>query len=139
MNKQNLKKHTQEELKNSLKHLEYSYKKVQKINLDNKKWDDEVLETLESFAARFARTSDIFISRYLRLLANESDPAFRGSLIDLLNFSEKNNWINSAKLWFRIRELRNAASHDYTAEDLGLLFKELFSLAPEILKIRNLL
>jgi hypothetical protein len=64
------------------------------------------------------------------------DPAFRGSVIDLLNQSEKFGWIEDANNWRRIRELRNIAAHEYTVDDLQDLYKELIELSPYILKVK---
>ncbi|MGZ3744779.1 MAG: hypothetical protein ACXWRA_13370, partial [Pseudobdellovibrionaceae bacterium] len=68
-------------------------------------------------------------------LAHDWDPAFRGSFMDLLNLSEKFGAIQSAAKWFRIRELRNVAAHDYAAEDFKALYQELLDLTPEILAV----
>ena len=117
--------------------LAYSYNKVSAMDLPLVgEGDDESLETLESFSSRFARFSDLVISRYLRICAIEVDPAFRGTVIDLLNFSEKMNWIESATTWRRIRELRNVAAHEYTADDYMKLYKELIHLCPHLLNFR---
>ena len=78
---------------------------------------EEELEVLESFSSRFARYSDLILSRYLRFLAREKDPAFRGSAIDIINLGEKFGWIKDAAAWRRIRELRNLAAHEYESED----------------------
>ncbi len=115
-------------------HLEYSYKKVSKLSF-SKEWDEEELETLESFSSRFARFSDLVISRYFRILAREKDPGFNGPVIDLLNLAEKFSWIKSQKTWMRIREIRNIAAHEYTAEDYKKLYKEVFDLTPDVLSI----
>ena len=79
--------------------------------------------------------SDLIIARYFRLLVLEKDPAFRGSLIDLLNQAEKQGWISSREVWLRIRELRNLAAHDYEAENYQALYEELIRLTPELLKV----
>lgn len=135
-----LKNSTREALLKALNHLEYSYQKILKNELVKKsEWSEEELETLESFSSRFARSSDIFLSKYLRTLALETDPAFRGTFIDTLNLAEKMNWISSARQWTRIRELRNVAAHEYTQEDLQSLFQELIDLAPLVLSIRAIL
>ncbi len=131
---------TEESLLKALKHLEYSYQKVLKKELLKKsEWSEEELETLESFSSRFARTSDIFLSQYLRTLSLETDPAFRGTFIDTLNLAEKMNWITSAKEWLRIRELRNVSAHEYHTSDLHSLFQELIRLTPLVLSIQTLL
>ncbi len=124
----------QNDLRKSKQHLEFSFNKV-KLMVLAKDMQEEQLETLESFSSRFARFSDLLISRYFRLKALENDPAFRGSVIDLLNQAEKFSWISSADIWLRIRELRNIAAHEYSAEDYLKLYEELVRLTPELLKI----
>jgi len=132
-----LKAKIEQDLKKSQAHLEYSFAKVQKINLEElNEQDNETLETLESFSSRFARFSDLAVSRYLRFLATENDPAFRGTLIDLLHLAEKQGWIESAQDWRRIRELRNIAAHEYSADDYRKLYKELINLCPHLLKFK---
>ncbi len=123
------------DLKKVKKHLESSYTKVLKLKL-SKELDDNSLETFESFSSRFARFSDILISKYLRLLAMEADPAYRGSVVDLLNFSEKNGWISSSQEFKKIRELRNTASHDYSAENINDLYAELIKSTPALLAVK---
>ena len=76
-----------DDLASARKHLEYSRAKVEKIDLDRELGEEE-LETLESFSSRFARYSDIIISKYLRFLARGKDPAFRGSVVDVLTAAE---------------------------------------------------
>jgi hypothetical protein len=131
-----LKKVTKDALDKARKHLEYSFQKVKKIDMD-KDWSEDELETLESFSSRFARYSDLIVSRYFRLLATEKDPAFRGSIVDLLNLAEKFHWIRSAKTFLRIRELRNLAAHEYEAENYRALYKEIFELTPTLLEVNH--
>ncbi len=128
-----LKKKLQDDLASSRKHLDYSYAKVQAMSLEGPLSEEE-LETLESFSSRFARHSDLIVSKYLRMLAREKDPAFRGSAIDVINLGEKYGWISDAAAWRRIRELRNVAAHEYEAEDVRELYKELVRLAPHLLR-----
>lgn len=123
-----------EDLEKARKRLEYSFTKVRNQKFDHELEESE-LEILESFSSRFARFSDLLISRYFRLLMLEKDPAFRGSLIDLLNQAEKHAWISSKNTWLRIRELRNLASHDYEAENYQALYQELIQLTPELLHV----
>ncbi len=67
---QELKTKIEHDLKKYQDYLEYSFAKVQKINLEElSEQDNETLETLESFSGRFARFSDLAASRYLRFLA----------------------------------------------------------------------
>lgn len=125
----------QEQFLKSRKHLEYSFEKVQKLDPPSDLSSEEELEVWESFASRFARTSYLLVSKVFRTLLLSKDPAFRGSVIDLLNQAEKFSWIESAMTWRRIRELGNVAAHEYAVEDLKALYKELVSLTPSILKV----
>lgn len=126
------------DLSNALRHFKYSHAKVSKIDFAAD-WDEETLETLESFSSRFARLSDLFIARFLRLKLQQSDPAFRGSLIDSLNLGEKLGFLDSARNWARIRELRNIAAHEYSTDDYRRLYAELLRLSPHLLKVEELL
>ena len=123
------------QLQKSQQHLNYSFLKVQKLPMLTDATPDDEMETWESFAARFARTSDLYISRVLRRVILTKDPAFRGSVIDLLNQAEKFAWIESAEVWRRIRALRNVAAHEYVMDDLQALYSELIRLTPFILKV----
>jgi hypothetical protein len=128
----------QESVRRALDHLEYSWRKVSNYDLNRTDWSEEELEVLESFSSRFARCSDLVISRLLRSYALQSDPGFRGTLVDLLNLAEKQSWIDSAHTWYRIRELRNVAAYDDVAEDFGPVTRELFALCPQVLQARRL-
>jgi len=134
-----LKDQVARDLKKSLRHLDYSYQKVRHFKFDGHAWSEAELETLESFSSRFVRTSDLFVSRYLRILCLEANPAFRGSLVDTLNLGEKAGHIGSAETWKRIRALRNVAAHEYATDDVNMLYQELISLTPTILNIAKLL
>jgi hypothetical protein len=128
-------KNFQDQFKKSQGHLEYSFLKVKKMALIHDKSTEEDLETWESFSSRFARSSDILVSKLLRKLILTKDPAFRGSVIDLLNQAEKFGWIVDADTWKRIRELRNVAAYEYAVDDLQELYQELIALTPHILRV----
>ena len=127
-----LKEKLLEDLRASRKHLEYSYRKAREISLSGD-LSEEDLETLESFSSRFARYSDLILSRYLRFLAREKDPAFRGSVMDVVHLAEKFRWIQNAEVWRRIRELRNVAAHEYESADYRSLYGEIVRLTPHLL------
>jgi len=96
----------------ALNTLEHSWQKLQSKSLpdlSNKNLDD--LESWEALTSRFARTTDIFLSKYIRLLIMELDPGFRGEIRDLLDKAEKNQMITNADEWMKIRELRNKIAH----------------------------
>ena len=73
--------------------------------------------------------------KYLRTLALEQDPAFNGTVRDVLNFAEKFGTIDSAELWMEIRELRNISAHEYLDEKLSAHFKRVRDLTPHVLAI----
>ncbi len=129
----------QEKLKKALKHLDYSFKKIAKLPVDVEKLDEETLETWESFAARFARASDIFLSRYIRTLVLLEDPGFSGTMRDFLNVAEKKGFVDSAKEWLIIRELRNITAHEYSDKDMAAFFMTLRDKCPKLLDISRLL
>lgn len=121
----------------ALDRLSYSYQKVKNLSLAVEAFDDETLETWESFSARFARASDIFLSQYLRTYVLISDSGFQGTMRDFLNAAEKFGLIEDAKVWMEIRELRNISAHEYTEEDLAAVFKRLLIECPKLLNIRD--
>ena len=123
------------QLSKAKKRLSYSYNKVKGFNLDHIE-DEDILEPLESFSSRFARFSDIVISKYFRFCAIEKDPAFKGSTIDLIHFAEASGLITSAETWIRIRKLRNRASHEYASDNYKELYRELITLCPSLLKVK---
>lgn len=126
-------------LKKSLHHLEYSYNKVIKLSINVDEMDEEVLETWESFASRFARTSDIFLMKYLKAKIKQSDPGFHGTFRDYLNEAEKIKLIDEASIWMNIREIRNISAHDYSESNLQQIFETLKKLAPILLNVKKLL
>jgi hypothetical protein len=123
-------------LKKALKHLDYSYNKILKLSDKVEILDDEDLETWESFAARFSRVVDIFLTRYLRAFILMNDPGFNGSLRDFVNQGEKLGIIDNADSWMSLRELRNISAHDYSERDLGEFFSRLKQECPKLLNIK---
>ena len=132
-------KEQRNKLLKAIAHLEYSYKKIQLIESDTSKMDDEDLETWESFSARFCRVSDIFLAKYVRTFVLAQDPGLIGSFRDFLNQAEKLNLLDNVELWMSIRELRNISAHDYTDKDLALFFKRLQQEAPRLIELKNTL
>ena len=125
----------QRKLTKALQYLQYSYNKI--LNLSDKveKLDEESLETWESFAARFSRVAEIFLTQYLRTVVLMNDPGFSGSLRDFVNQGEKLGILDDAKAWMAIREIRNITAHDYSEADLSEFFKLLKKECPRLLKI----
>jgi hypothetical protein len=101
--------------------------------------DEEDLETWESFAARFCRVSDIFLTKYIRTYVLSQDPGFSGSFRDFLNQAEKLSLIENVDTWMAIRELRNITAHDYTDKDLAVFFQRLQQETHRLLALKHML
>lgn len=122
-------------LKKSLRHLSYSYAKVQKLSAAVAQMDDETLETWESFTARFSRTVDLFLTKYLRAVVLKEDPGFSGTIRDYADYGEKLGLIDSSDQWMEFRGFRNVIVHEYEDEDLQKNLEDLRRLAPIVLSI----
>lgn len=120
-----------------INHLSHSYQKVLKMTTDVEKLDIDQLEIWESFAARFARVSDIFLAKYVRTWVLQGDPAFRGSLRDFVDQAEKLGLIENADTWMEIRELRNASAHEYSEEKFSEDVQKMRNLTPILIALRD--
>lgn len=137
MSKDDLIKEYQRKLQKALGHFKYSYTKILNLPMDARKLDEEMMETWEGFSARFCRLAELYMAKYLRARIFQNDPAFDGSFRDMLDLAEKLRQIDSADVWFKIRELRNMAAHDYTEEELTEYFKKLLQYSPFLLDIEK--
>jgi hypothetical protein len=125
----------QRDFLDALNTLEYSWQKIRDKKIpDLNKKNLDALETWEAFTSRFARTTDIFLSKYIRLLILDLDPGFRGEIRDYLDKAEKANFISNADQWMKVRELRNHIAHEYSKADLENTFKNVISLVPFVLQ-----
>jgi hypothetical protein len=118
----------------ALNTLEFSWKKLKDLklpDLNNKNLNE--LESWEALTSRFARTTDIFLTKYIRFLVLELDPGFRGEIRDLLDKAEKSGLVSNADEWMKIRELRNQIAHEYTKEDLAKTFSDVVGFTPFVL------
>ena len=123
-----------DEVISALGPLLHSWEKLKGQGLPDlsKKSLDE-LEAWEAFASRFARLTDILLSKYLRFLILQKDPGFRGEIRDYLDMAEKNALVSDADTWMKIRELRNKIAHEYTKEDLQKTLKDILQFTPFVL------
>ncbi len=129
-----LKQKYQAEFLDALSTLAFSWNKLKEKNLPQLEQKNlEEFEAWEALTARFARTTDIFLSKYLRFLVLELDPGFRGEMRDLIDKGEKANIVSDADKWMAVRELRNMISHEYTREDIIKTLKEVLSFVPFVL------
>ena len=103
--------------------------------LNPSQMSDSELEAWDGFASRFARTSDIFLSKYVKAYVLKDDPAFDGGFVDQLNRAEKLGLIDSVQTWMEIRELRNATVHEYSDQDLEKIFEKFRKFTPLLLSL----
>ncbi len=125
------------EILEGIKHLKYSYNKVQSLTSDISGLSSEDLETWEGLVARFGRVSDIFLSKYIKTYVLSGDPGFRGSLRDFLDQAEKFGIVESADLWMEVRQLRNISVHEYSAGKIPQILNRVRDLTPELLKLED--
>lgn len=93
------------------------------------------MEAWDGFAARFARTSDIFLSKYVRAAILNDDPAFEGGFVDQLHRAEKLGILQDVALWMEIRELRNATVHEYSDSDLERIYEKFRKYTPLLMEL----
>ncbi len=118
----------------ALNSLDVSWNKLKNLplpNLENKNLEE--LESWEAFTSRFARTTDIFLTKFIRLLILDLDPGFRGEISDHLDKAEKSNLVSNADLWMKIRELRNQIAHEYTKDEFKKTFTDVINFTPFVL------
>ncbi len=121
----------------SLKYLEYSYNRTLPMTTDPSQMNDSELEAWDSFASRFARSSDIFLSKYIKAYIMKDDPAFEGGFVDQLNRAVKLDLIDDVATWMEIRELRNATVHEYSDQDLQKIFEKFRKYSPLIFQLAH--
>jgi len=128
-----------QKLQKALRYLAYSYNKALQLPMHFAELTEETLEVWESFAARFSRAADLFISKYIRIVVELKEPGFRGTTIDYLNQAEKIGLIDSAEGWVELRKLRNVTVHEYSDQAFDEYAKRLLALTPRLLELRKVL
>ncbi len=121
----------------SLKYLEYSYNRTLQMPLRPSQMSDSEMEAWDSFTARFARTSDIFLSKYVKAYILADDPAFEGGFVDQLKRAEKLGLLSDVAMWMEIRELRNATVHEYSDQDLEKIFEKIRRFSAYLFELRT--
>lgn len=114
--------------------LQHSFKSCKKIGI-KKKYSEKELVEYEAFASRFARTSDIFIQKILRLI-DELDAETQvppPTPMDRMNRAEKKGVVESAEKLIEIRKLRNTIAHEYIPEAIKGIFKSVLNGTPYLL------
>lgn len=97
------------------KHLEYSREKIARwwrVDWGFDDWNEEQLESLAAFKGRFAELQDQLASA-MKLIANIEEEK-TDVFTYVLNFMAKIYVLDSVEQWHEVRDLRNAAAHDYS-------------------------
>lgn len=120
-----------EDILDSKDALIYSYEKSKNLGIKNEYTYDEQ-EVFEAFSSRFARSSDILLKKLFKIIAKLEQEHISTNM-DLLNFAEKIQIIESLENQVEIRELRNTIAHIY-ANDIIELYDECLRLTPFLIK-----
>ena len=121
----------------ALNYLEYTFERVKPLSTNPGTLSGEELERWDGMATRFARASDLFLSKYIKAAIVKDDPAFDGSFRDFLNRAEKLGLIDDAHTWLEVRNLRNVAVHEYSEGDLQKILEKFIKYSPLLLELRQ--
>ena len=101
-------------------HLAYTHKTLFSQSIDLA-WvkaidtNESLAEKVDAFVGRFGRLQDHIgeklISRFARLLGEQPR-----SLLDVLAFAERMQWLDSAEVFVGSRKLRNQLVHEYMTD-----------------------
>lgn len=118
--------------------LEYSRAKIAgwwSVEQPFDAWSADRLETLAAFKARFAEMQDHLASAMKLIAAIEEQPTEAFTYV--LNFMSKLHILDTAEEWRDIRDLRNAAVHDYSAseQDKALHYHRLLQYSDFLIRV----
>ena len=113
-----------DDLLEAKKWLVHSYQVCESFK-SKEKFSVSDYDALESFLSRFARVCDLLFRKVFRSIdVYELEP--QGSLLDVLNRSEKKGLVDSSEQAREWTELRNQIVHDYAHHDLKNIIRGCF-------------
>ncbi len=121
----------------SLRYLEVTFNKIEDLSLDPEVLSESQFELWDAFAVRFARSSDILLTKLVLAIVKADDPAFDGGFRDRLHRAEKLGVLQDVPFWLEVRQLRNVTVHEYSDEDLKAIFAKLKTIAPTLFKLEK--
>lgn len=95
--------------------------------------DENALTLFEALSSRFARTTDILISKVYRAI-DYAELQTPGSLIDAANRACQRGLADDLETIRELKDLRNSISHDYSPKELVVLFDEILKATPKLLE-----
>lgn len=110
-----------DELSRARVHLDYSARRVADLPEDFQSVDEDLLESVEAFCSRFARTVDLLVNKVLRGL-DRAELQAPGTLIDVVNRAEKRGLVEHAEILREMKDLRNIIALDYAGARLAEVF-----------------
>ncbi|WOG29991.1 hypothetical protein [Endozoicomonas sp. 8E] len=126
----------------AVKRMEVSLRRLEQYfpltALALKSEDEALFEKLDAFRVRFAGLQDCIGNKLFRNLLRVEDEEGL-NMADTLSRMEKRHILSSAESWRKMREIRNAFSHDYPeaesqrADALNMTW----AIAPELIKITD--
>jgi len=122
-----------EALNLSVEWVKRSYEQTSVIE-PKEKYSLEEFDKLENLSSRYARTTDLLVSKVLRSIdIVESEDI--GTIIDIMNRAEKRGIVESAELLHAIKDLRNNIVHEYKISEITLFFADVIKYSPVLLEI----
>jgi uncharacterized protein YutE (UPF0331/DUF86 family) len=122
-----------EALNLSVEWVKRSYEQTSVIE-PKEKYSLEEFDKLENLSSRYARTTDLLVSKVLRSIdIVESEDI--GTIIDIMNRAEKRGIVESAELLHTIKDLRNNIVHEYKISEITLFFADVIKYSPVLLEI----
>jgi hypothetical protein len=111
-------------------HLAYTQNTLfaQQIDLawiSDLEFDEEKSEKIDAFVSRFGRLQDFLGEKLIPVFANLLSETPK-SMLDVLSFAEKMEWLEDAEAFISARKLRNLLVHEYM-EDPTIFLDALFS------------
>jgi hypothetical protein len=100
------------------RHLAYSHNKVSRwwrVDVPFDAWSEEQLESLAALKSRFAELQDHLASAMKVIALIEQEDTTRFTYV--LNYKVQLAILDNMEEWLAIRDLRNAAAHDYSATE----------------------
>lgn len=111
-------------------HLAYTQNTLfaQQIDLawiNDLEFNEEKSEKIDAFVSRFGRLQDFLGEKLIPVFANllGENPK---SMLDVLSFAEKMEWLEDAEAFISARKLRNLLVHEYM-DDPAIFLDALFS------------
>jgi uncharacterized protein YutE (UPF0331/DUF86 family) len=110
-----------------------SYEQAKEIKKESN-YNPVEFEKLEVLASRYARTTDMLVSKVLRSIDTfESEDI--GTIIDIMNRAEKRRIVESAEMLHTIKDLRNNIVHEYQIDEIAKFFGDIIKYSPVLLEI----